>query len=611
MNTLRKWLAVGLVGSICVTGCLMSGTVSAAGLTEQESNDTTATANTLTVNTEMTGNLSSSDDIDYYAVTLEKDAAISIQFENPEQKYSYTYWKYSIVTQDGATLRTWEQKGNVTSYTTDTMGFSAGTYYIKVFNSSSTDNYTLLVNYTVEDSQTQLYEKECTNDTLSDADTLPLNTSLIGNLYSSDDVDYYQIELDEDGAISIQFKNPEQEYTYSYWKYSLVTQDGTTLRTWEQKGNVTSYTTDTMGFSAGTYYIKVQSYYSSSSSMDNYTLLVNYTAEDSQTQLYEKECKNDTLSDADTLPLNTSIVGNLYSSDDVDYYQIKLDEDGAISIQFENPEQTYTYSYWEYSFMNASGDILYTWEEDGDVTKKVTNNLGFSAGTYYIKVQSSVSSTMDNYTLTVQYTAASDSDQAYEKECANDTIDAAEDLTLGSSVIGSVYSTDGDRDFFKFTLNSNASITIKFEHPEQEYNYINAWEISVLNASGEVVEKYESLGKTTSLTTDALSLSAGTYYIRVCTTSYDTTDNYTLTVSTSAAAFTLGDVDADGDIDITDASLALQQYASAAAGLDDVLDSTQKLAADVDEDDTITITDASLILGYYAKTAAGLNPTGF
>ena len=611
MNTLRKWLAVGLVGSICVTGCLMSGTVSAAGLTEQESNDTTATANTLTVNTEMTGNLSSSDDIDYYAVTLEKDAAISIQFENPEQKYSYTYWKYSIVTQDGATLRTWEQKGNVTSYTTDTMGFSAGTYYIKVFNSSSTDNYTLLVNYTVEDSQTQLYEKECTNDTLSDADTLLLNTSLIGNLYSSDDVDYYQIELDEDGAISIQFKNPEQEYTYSYWKYSLVTQDGTTLRTWEQKGDVTSYTTDTMGFPAGTYYIKVQSYYSSSSSMDNYTLLVNYTAEDSQTQLYEKECKNDTLSDADTLPLNTSIVGNLYSSDDVDYYQIKLDVDGAISIQFENPEQTYTYSYWEYSFMNASGDILYTWEEDGDVTKKVTNNLGFSAGTYYIKVQSSVSSTMDNYTLTVQYTAASDSDQAYEKECANDTIDAAEDLTLGSSVIGSVYSTDGDRDFFKFTLNSNASITIKFEHPEQEYNYINAWEISVLNASGEVVEKYESLGKTTSLTTDALSLSAGTYYIRVCTTSYDTTDNYTLTVSTSAAAFTLGDVDADGDIDITDASLALQQYASAAAGLDDVLDSTQKLAADVDEDDTITITDASLILGYYAKTAAGLNPTGF
>ncbi len=70
-----------------------------------------------------------------------------------------------------------------------------------------------------------------------------------------------------------------------------------------------------------------------------------------------------------------------------------------------------------------------------------------------------------------------------------------------------------------------------------------------------------------------------------------------------------GDVNGDGTIDTSDATLALSAFASAAAGLSSELTEAQKSAADVNHDGTIDTSDATAILTYFAKKAAGLNPT--
>ena len=72
--------------------------------------------------------------------------------------------------------------------------------------------------------------------------------------------------------------------------------------------------------------------------------------------------------------------------------------------------------------------------------------------------------------------------------------------------------------------------------------------------------------------------------------------------------YTLGDVNEDGVVDISDATLALTHYARTAASLSSDLTETQLLAADIDEDGVITLSDATAILTYYARYAAGLNP---
>lgn len=70
--------------------------------------------------------------------------------------------------------------------------------------------------------------------------------------------------------------------------------------------------------------------------------------------------------------------------------------------------------------------------------------------------------------------------------------------------------------------------------------------------------------------------------------------------------YTLGDVDDDGNIDITDAALVLTEYAGVAAGLEPQFSKSQLLAADINENGSADLEDATKILEYYANKSAGL-----
>lgn len=71
-------------------------------------------------------------------------------------------------------------------------------------------------------------------------------------------------------------------------------------------------------------------------------------------------------------------------------------------------------------------------------------------------------------------------------------------------------------------------------------------------------------------------------------------------------SYTLGDVNENGQIDISDATLSLREYALETAMLDSELTPTQKLAADVNEDGVIDMSDVTKILKYYAYTLAAI-----
>jgi len=67
----------------------------------------------------------------------------------------------------------------------------------------------------------------------------------------------------------------------------------------------------------------------------------------------------------------------------------------------------------------------------------------------------------------------------------------------------------------------------------------------------------------------------------------------------------LGDIDDDGSIDSSDASIVLATYASIATGDGHSLGVKQTYSADIDKDNVIDSTDASKILSYYAHSATG------
>ncbi len=87
-----------------------------------------------------------------------------------------------------------------------------------------------------------------------------------------------------------------------------------------------------------------------------------------------------------------------------------------------------------------------------------------------------------------------------------------------------------------------------------------------------------------------------------------TTTTSTTITTTEPPISDTGDVDGDGMITLSDASIALSIYASLSSGI--TLDSYSEealLAADVNSDGTVSIDDATSILTYYAHLSAGLS----
>ena len=97
------------------------------------------------------------------------------------------------------------------------------------------------------------------------------------------------------------------------------------------------------------------------------------------------------------------------------------------------------------------------------------------------------------------------------------------------------------------------------------------------------------------------------------TTTASTTANSTTTTTTPPVTtepyFILGDINADGSIDSSDASLVLAEYAKIQTGGAETLTITQLESADVNNDNVVDSSDASKILDYYAMVSTGKKPT--
>lgn len=99
--------------------------------------------------------------------------------------------------------------------------------------------------------------------------------------------------------------------------------------------------------------------------------------------------------------------------------------------------------------------------------------------------------------------------------------------------------------------------------------------------------------------------------IAISTTSKTTTTttSTTTTTTTTEPAYLLGDVNEDGSVDSSDASLVLAEYAKIQTGGAGEFTDIQYKAADVNKDDTVDSSDASRILAYYAAISTGRKPT--
>lgn len=243
---------------------------------------------------------------------------------------------------------------------------------------------------------------------------------------------------------------------------------------------------------------------------------------------YETE-DNDDYSSADYVPVNSTIYGVCRKYDrkyDYDWYKFTLSSPAKVNVQF--------------SFNRADADgawsvYLYKYDGNGDCTKLdhkyvyvydgsyTFSSLGLPAGTYFVEVRAlegrgySASAWGRQYSITPKCSYVSN----WETEF-NDEYTSADPLSMGETRYGVCLSYDDsdlyDCDWYKFTLNSPASVSVTFTHTKASAN--GDWDVYLYKYTGNggysrVTDEdvYVSDGNYTFPTQ---GLSAGTYFVRVC-----------------------------------------------------------------------------------------------
>lgn len=233
---------------------------------EIEYNNSRNTATPLQPNGTIIGNLSFSDDDDWYRIELPTNGKVSINYnltgEDPAMDM--------VLYKDTTKIRTWDLRASQASMPckTNNIRLPAGTYYLFMdgYSNGSNKDYTITFNF--EDESGRPFEAEYNNDRNS-ANLIQLGQEITGNLSFSDDDDWYRFEF-SGGSLDIYYNLSSGDPAMD-----MVLYNGTTkVKTYDLRSSQSSmpYSVTTDPLTAGTYYIFMDGY--SNGSNNDYTLRV-------------------------------------------------------------------------------------------------------------------------------------------------------------------------------------------------------------------------------------------------------------------------------------------------------------------------------------------------
>ena len=500
------------------TGYTISNTLTQpAQANDAEPNNTKAAALTLPLNGSKTGHIgylfnNKRDTTDWYKITTNADGLLTVSLNPVNGQYVYA----TLYDNDGKTALASQYSNSAFSISAD--GLAAGTYYVQLYCYYSYG----FAPYTLSNSLTKVKQANDAepDSTRAQALTLPLNDSVTGHIgyyYKShrDTVDWYKVTTNAEGVLRFTLNPVNGQPTY----ITLYDNDGTTVLNSQYSNIPFSISND--GLAAGTYYVKVNTYYSNS-----FTPYILYDSLFAATPVNDVE-PNDAKAQALVLPQNGSKNGHVgyyynHRRDSSDWYKLTTTNDGLLRLSLSPTNGQYTYI----TLYDKDGATVLNSQYSNSAFSM--SNDGLAAGTYYVKVNTYYPDGFTTYTLSdslFTYTDTADIESNSKPYLAKTL--PANNATAGH--VGFYYNNQRDTlDWWKinYTGSGALTVTLNFEPNKlagYQYTYLEVYKDT---AVAPIFSQY-TLGA--SLAANFTSLTQGYYYVKVFLYYNNQFEAYTLT----------------------------------------------------------------------------------
>lgn len=356
---------------------------------EVEDNNSLDNANNIETNVQYVGRISDENDVDYYKFNILSDGKVRISFSHQKIDEEDTYWEVSLMSMNEEEKLDFESNGTTSEEKSSIIRLQPGSYYVKVASYyHSKEKYKIKVEFEEELNE---HEVEPNDKMESESTRILTNKYYVGNLYKEDDVDCYEFEISNKGKITIDFVHKKNDEDNTIWKIELYGESEESIYCGDIVGKNSKFETDSVRLPKGKYYIRISSYYWND--MD-YRIRVRYKKEGAG---YEKE-SNDDYNTANLIGMNKKIVGNMQSSQDVDFYKIKIEKYLKklkmlfIHNQIDNPD-----IFWEIELHSEKSDYALENSEERTQYDIYGSSARYSnliwrrikPGNYYIKIRCS------------------------------------------------------------------------------------------------------------------------------------------------------------------------------------------------------------------------------
>ena len=355
---------------------------------EDDHGDTAEDATPVRVPSSTTGRLETSDDQDYFRIILDEAGSLTVRTTGS------TNTSGELTRKDGTLVDDDEDSGDGSNFRI-VKDVQAGTYYVRVSGDrGATGSYTLHMAFEADEpgepgepgEPEEPDEPEVGDDhgdTADRATAVDVPSSTSGRLETSDDVDYFRIDLDRRGTLLAYTTGSVDTVG------ELTRQGGTVVDQDNDGGSDGSNFRIETAVAAGVYLVRVSG---DQDATGAYGLHLAFDAEDAEAG----DDHGDTADTATPVPVPSSTAARLETSDDVDFFRIALDTSGILTAYTTGSLDTY-------GELRGTDGATTGRNDDGGDGSNFRMEVGVDAGFHYVRLRASGAG--GDYTLHIEFDA--------------------------------------------------------------------------------------------------------------------------------------------------------------------------------------------------------------